>query len=554
MKFCRIGTVYDMKHIFLFYVLFVALLLSACNNVSREQMLGQLEELERHNNADSLMQNDSLAETLVAYFDRYGTSNERLCARYILGRTYADLGEAPAALETYLDAAAYADTTSADCDYMILSRVYGQSALIFYKQNLMDNCLHHLEQAVNYAWNAKDTFQALNSSAFLVAVYDRLERFKDAVSLFDSIYHQYKRYYSIEEAAKYCIMPIRAMLMTNQLEKARQCLEVYEAKSGYVDAEGNVERGREAFYYSKGLYYLHSHQLDSAEYFFRKELHYGKDLTNQSMASRGLSLTFEQKHIPDSAAKYAIYSYEANDSVYTQMATREVEQAKAMYDYSRNRLLAEEKSSEASQARNILVLVSTVALVFIIVLLFVFIIYRRTQRQKVAQYRQLLESLEKEQTELMELRTMEETSISSVLERKDKIITDLQHQVAVFQKRNISDNTLLEKNLEESPIVRKLRQYLRENPPREASFEDIRQLKNLINENIPSFYDKLKELRSVEYEICLLIRTHFAPAEISKLLRKRNDYVTTTRKRILYKIYNIEGVGKDLDALILNIR
>ena len=87
------------------------LLLSACGE-DHEQMLRQLTELERMNRADSVMQNDTLAESLVRYFDRHGSANERMRAHYILGRTYADMGEAPAAINAYLDAADCADTTA----------------------------------------------------------------------------------------------------------------------------------------------------------------------------------------------------------------------------------------------------------------------------------------------------------------------------------------------------------------------------------------------------------------------------------------------------------
>ena len=80
------------------------------------QMRQQLEELEQQNRAGEQLLNDSLAEDLVEYFDRHGNANERMRAKYMLGRTYYYLGELPRALETYLEAADCADTTSADCD------------------------------------------------------------------------------------------------------------------------------------------------------------------------------------------------------------------------------------------------------------------------------------------------------------------------------------------------------------------------------------------------------------------------------------------------------
>ena len=76
----------------------LVIVLSSCSGDGSE-MRAQLEELERQNRADSVMTNDSLAEHLVKYFDRHGTPNERMRAHYILGRTYADMGEAPRAVD-----------------------------------------------------------------------------------------------------------------------------------------------------------------------------------------------------------------------------------------------------------------------------------------------------------------------------------------------------------------------------------------------------------------------------------------------------------------------
>ena len=88
-----------------------------------EEQRRQLAELEEQNHSGQPMLNDTLAETLVAYFDRHGNANERMRAKYILGRTYADMGELPRALETYYEAADCADTTASDCDFAKLSRV-----------------------------------------------------------------------------------------------------------------------------------------------------------------------------------------------------------------------------------------------------------------------------------------------------------------------------------------------------------------------------------------------------------------------------------------------
>ena len=128
------------------WIFLAVLLLVACDNGERQRL--QLAELERQNRADSLMLNDSLARDLADWFDRHGTPNEQMRAHYILGRTYADRGESPAALDAYNDAADRADTTAQDCDYHTLCRVYAQKAELFRHQNLFENNLQNLNTSI----------------------------------------------------------------------------------------------------------------------------------------------------------------------------------------------------------------------------------------------------------------------------------------------------------------------------------------------------------------------------------------------------------------------
>ena len=141
------------------WVFFLLLLAAACGE-NHEQMLLQLTELERQNRADSLMQNDSLAEALASYFDAHGTANEQLRAHYILGRTYADLGNSPDALKTYHSAIDKCDTLSEDCDFILLSKVYGQMAEVYKQYKLHRYALSANESAFHFALRGRDTLIA----------------------------------------------------------------------------------------------------------------------------------------------------------------------------------------------------------------------------------------------------------------------------------------------------------------------------------------------------------------------------------------------------------
>ena len=120
-----------MKKLVLVFALLLTLV-GCTTETRRAQMRHVLDRAQQQNlDYDSITDVDSIA-LAAAFFDRHGTPNEQMRAYYLLGCAYRDMGEAPAALDLYHEAADRADTASQDCDFAQLSRVYGQSAKIFY--------------------------------------------------------------------------------------------------------------------------------------------------------------------------------------------------------------------------------------------------------------------------------------------------------------------------------------------------------------------------------------------------------------------------------------
>ena len=279
-----------------FLALCLALVLAsvvACSN-NGEEMRRQLNELQARNQADSLMTDDSLALTLCDYFDSHGTPNEQMLAHYLLGRTYADMGEAPMALSEYHKAIDKADTANSNCDYALLCRVYSQMASIFFMQNLMEEYLDKLNESIFFAEKANDTIAAINSLGHKMLAYDRLQMPDSVAYLCDRVYETLCSIGQHQLAAQFSGFGINSFLKLRQVDKAKFYLQQYEIDSGYFDNINDVEIGREAYYNLKGRYYMLTLQYDSAEYFFRKELQYGHDLDNQNMASRDLSLLYQK--------------------------------------------------------------------------------------------------------------------------------------------------------------------------------------------------------------------------------------------------------------------
>lgn len=129
----------------------------------------QLAELEEQNHSGQPMLNDTLAEALVAYFDRHGSANERMRAKYILGRTCAD-------------------TTASDCDFAKLSRIHAQSAKIYFDQVQPRSQLKELRLAEYYAMRGKDTLMSIECFSLQADAYKYLQKWDSIVYITEYAY------------------------------------------------------------------------------------------------------------------------------------------------------------------------------------------------------------------------------------------------------------------------------------------------------------------------------------------------------------------------------
>ena len=299
-------------------------------------------------------------------------------------------------------------------------------------------------------------------------------------------------------------------------------------------------------------------EKDSAEFLFRKLLLKDKRINSQIAANKGLLEVYEKRVISDSIAKFAKVSYALNDSAYLLSEMENVQKLQASYNYEHAKLLAEQKSHESERAYLTIAIIVSLVIVAIVVAFYAFSNYRRKKEEELKQYRQDLYNLEKAQTELQELMAIETQNAASLIEKKNREILSLQESIEKHQKLNEKHVATLESRLDDADIVKHLHGLVDKNPPQIATQEDFRQLKMLVNEEIPIFYSSLNtpecSLRTIEYEVCLLIRCHFLPSEICKLTGRNESYISNLRKAILLKLYGVKGAPKDLDQRIMAVK
>ena len=534
-------------------ILILTALLTACS-ARYNRMQHDLHVLSEKNQADTVFTSTAEAQRLVRYFRHHGTPNERMLAHYLLGRAYSDMHDAPMAIECFKDAIEAADTTSEDCDYRQLGIVNIQMANLFYHQNLLSEMILHANAAEHCAMMIKDTLLSLTMAAQKVSAYSRLNMPDSIIAIGQRVSRMYKKLGRSDLSAIALCSSIDPYVERGEYEKAKSYMDIYESESRRFDGKGNIEKGCEIYYYTKGKYYLAIHQYDSAEYWFRKELREGRDFSNQNAASRGLAQLFRECHEPDSAAKYALYSNERNDSMYAQMATRDVKQMQSLYDYSHYAKIAQKKALEAHMQERRLWIACIGIFVVALIAYIIYSLDKKRRERLIKEYEESVKQLGTANYMLVQLRDKEIRS-EDVIRRLEAIVSEQKEKISRLPFRQLDSIGSMKEKIMSSSSYRTIATCAQRG--KELSDEEKALVREIVISQIPKFYEYISsveaELSMLEYQVCLLTRLYFKPLEISNMLGISQPYVTKMRNSILQKLFNEGHSVRELDELLQRI-
>ena len=399
-----------------YFLLFAIVLLAGCTDGTERRL--QLEELERQNRADSVMHDLVLAQSLADYFDHHGTRNEQLRAHYILGRTYADQGETPRAVDCYLDAVAKADTTSADCDYAVLARVYSQMASLFHRQLLLSNEVQARRQATRCFLCAEDTLLAIYHQGMIAGNYILMSKRDSAELLLRETMRQYRAHGYEQEALQFStsLMYLYAD-RPDRLTELKQLIEEFDSGSALFNEHHELPPSKRQFYYYKGKYYEGINRLDSAEYYYRKIYRPSMSFVDKNPMYQGLLNVFTKRHIADSVAKYSKLYCETNDSSIAIKDQELTAQMAASYKYGSIQKEALANKSKAYRLLVMLVLSASLLVVLILAGAYGYNLYKKKRQEQIRAHAEELQQLKVEfadatesyEENLHELRLLEES-------------------------------------------------------------------------------------------------------------------------------------------------
>jgi tetratricopeptide (TPR) repeat protein len=554
------------KHYALGIVL-LTVLFGCTTEAERRQMRAGLDSINVLNRTDQPFTPDDV-RPYVDFFDKEAKAfftllssdsihNDQLLAHYLLGRAFHEKGDAPMALESYQHAIDHADTTSASCDYRQLSRVYGQMAELFYQQGLYRQQLDHEKSSIHYAWKGGDTLGALMSYEMECSAYRNLNKLDSIIIVTDSVYKMYNKY-GFPDYAATSLSNIFSILINNkELERAKGLMDIYESKSLFFDSLGNIEHGREIYYKVKGYYYKEIGRLDSAEYYFRKELNNGKDFNNQNAGALGLAEVFIAKHLPDSASKYYRYSYDMNDSMFAHKTTSTIKRIQSIYNYSHHQKVAKQESEKASRLMVFIWICICIILVLLLfVLIGIFISWNmKNEREKIkAEYQRSIETISKAQKDLSLLQLYKELNVQLIKDKEELIKEQNNRKKDLLQKSKINQN-IASTYFKSLPIYLKFSKHM--DSGKQPTRSDWTDLQDALFNSYPGFSEFMQkyndDLTDREYKICLLIRADFKPVGIGNMLCIASSYVTQIRIDLHQKLFKKSGNSKDFDNHIKRI-
>lgn len=525
-----------------------------------DRMHYELVRLKAENKSGAVFTSDSVIKEVVDYYKDKGDANQKMLAYYLLGRTYFDMEEAPEALQAYYDAISSADTTSTSCDYSTLTVVYGQMSRIFHQQNLPYNEIWALKHYVEYIRRYESQKDYIIAKEQMIRPLYLLNEKDSVLQIINDTYSALKQMGEHQEAADAIAVSTYIYLERGELDKAKQAMGIFEKESGLFDKFGNIAKGREHYYYTKGVYELAVNQLDSAECYFRKSIKYG----HLSEGYRGLLSIYREKQNIDSVDYFSRQYEAAQDSLHNKMQTNAIHQMSALYNYSRSQKEAEQEREKAQDRLYLLSIISFATIILLIVVIVVAWLYRKNQKEKKARIAELEETLNNARSQRNavqeELRILKEKDYESIIAIKEKQEKELTKRIEILEAESINKKNTIDvrrtDNIEgflDSAIAQ---QFVKRATSKTERIKPTESEWNLLtsqfSKDIPVTYKSFgqgKTLSQLEQRICILLILDIPEKVISLMTDSYASTISNAKARANEKLYG----KKDAHSLKNNL-
>ena len=477
-------------------------------------------------------------DKVVVYYSLNGNENEQTQANYMMGCVYRDRGNSPKAILYYNRAVHVPDTTKNNCNFQLVSRIYGQLAEIYMQQRNLPMELNMRNIEASLALKAKDTINYLGCKERIGHIYYNKGEYEKVKKICLESYSYYKKIGRNDLAAAGLIPLADYYLRKEQYTKAKALIDEYREKSQLMDKKGEpLKPGAEYSYYYLGWYYRETGKIDSALYCYHKLLKLSNDLEDIEGSYKGLMLTYQRLGNVDSVAKYSKLYADTNDTINIRLSSQEVNKMQALYDYTEH----QQQATKATKENYLLWEMLFLALATISVLSIFAYIWRKI---KLKEKLEILLKYQKKEEELSF--TKEEAKQKEQSLNQENIY--LKDVIRVYQQQDKKEDNGLEKEFMESSMVKKFLNYQKTGFHPAAN--DWAQLETAFIHFLPNFHKKIVEdknkhsLTEKQFRLCLLTRINLTPSDIANLFGVTIQQISNLRGSINEKLFNQKGTTR----------
>lgn len=507
---------------------------------------------------------DSIVLEVAKYYDKHGSSNERMMANYLVGCAYRDLGDAPTALKYMNIAIDAVDENSKDCDLSTLMRIHSQMGGLYHDVAAFENERNENNRAEQIAWQIGDTISALNLKWYKAcSLYDSRQQ-SAAIEIIDSLDDFIRDYHLAEEPSLIYPIKIDDKLQRGNFNEAGKLIAIYERKMGITPLSHDDDITDPIYFQNKGRYYAMIQKVDSSIVMYQRLL----DLIKKHRVSlserygllessyRGLMNAYSLKQQPDSTIKYANLYCILNDSTTKNLSSEQLLRMQSLYNYSKIQEQALIAEHSVSKLRVMMLILISVAILVCIILWGMYQKHIRIEKQRQIdankEYQALLSELEKSADELR----LFKADSDRFLQEKEKEIQKLQKSLTMYQANTMDveqwDN---ERSILGCDIAAHLHTLSAHGET--ATLDELNSLSLVAEKGFPKFYATITRskfgLSALEITICILIRFHFIPSEITVLTGHSSQRITNLKSAINKKVFSTQG-AKTLDAHLLALK
>ena len=495
---------------------------------------------------------DSVLLKVLHYYENKKDKRHLPEVYYYAGRVYRDLGDAPQALDFFLQAI---DASYLYMDYKLVSRIYSQIGTLYLYQNIYDKAPEAFSKAYQFSILSKDSISMIYNLRDIGRAFSTQEKV-------DSAIYYYKR----------------ADMLADKIENLNLKRIINGELSGYYTKLGMYQEAYKSMqiafkkinvinlaprYSTAAQYYYYTNQLDSAIHYYT-QLSFMDKYSYKAEGYQGLSYIARSKGEYKKALEYLDKDLAYTDSARSIIQTEIVRKINSLYNYQ---LKEKENKRLQHQASNHKIWnIILISFLFFLMLLFVtYQQYRKRKEQETllqqekierilrGEYNQSLSYIEQNKRQIKEL----EESLKAAEKTSNLLTQDLLR----LQKRNIEKNNeqiIVKQELKEHTItiLKKssiYKKFLQADQGEKIWKEDWQELIKSIDETYTQFTQRLLELypmKTIEMQVCLLIKIGLSPTQIAFITAHTKQAITSIRKRLCKKVFKREGSPEEWDIFI----